>query len=428
MKKIVALLLSLLMLLGCAALAESAEETAAVMTLSNIQLSDGNETHGLGDLVVSAILDAAGDPTFALTADDGNEYLAALAAKITTDGKLAVTVEGVDATYTGDIATLAQQSGAVASSISQFTSALPELPAAMKQLVPMLDQVVLPPFSGVTIPKLDVSALLAGFVTGEADGVTSFTIPYEQFVALMDMVSEYAGMLGGQVPNIEMVTGLIDQMKSNGQGFAVDGVIQDDGATQTVVFNVLPVQNGTTYETPVFALVLATAENSLTLAAAQDLDSDPMITLALTSDPSAPRLDVTLDAMGSTMAFRMYPSDGLQVVELSANAGDDVSVLFTYGAKDGVDVLDLAANASTGSFQLTFNTVKGDDGLRSGTVELNAGGVSATADVDMYLDTASPVEIEWPATEKDLSELDNSVMQTAIAPLIEYINGLEAAA
>lgn len=428
MKKIVALLLSLLMLLGCAALAESAEKTAAVMTLSNIQLSDGSETHGLGDLVVSAILDAAGDPTFVLTADDGNEYLAALAAKLDGQGKASVTVEGVDATYTGDLTALLQQSGADASSISQLTSVLPELPTAMKELVPMLDAVVLPPFTGVTIPKLDVSALLAGFVTGEADGATTFTIPYEQFVALLDMVSEYAGMVGSQVPNIDQVTGLIDQLKSNGQGIAVNGAIQDDGTTQTVVFNVLPVQNGTTSETPVLALVLATAENSITLAAAQDVNSDPMITLAVTSDPSVPRLDVALDAMGSAMAFRMYPSDGLQVVELAANAGDDVSVLFTYGAKDGVDVLDLTANASVGSFQLTFNTVKGDDGLRSGTVELNAGGVSATADIDMYLDTASPVEIEWPATEKDLSELDDSVMQTAVAPLIEYINGLEAAA
>ena len=59
---------------------------------------------------------------------------------------------------------------------------------------------------------------------------------------------------------------------------------------------------------------------------------------------------------------------------------------------------------------------------------LTASGMTITADVDMYLDTEAPVEITWPETEKDLSELDNSVLQTAIAPLTEYIGNLQAAA
>ena len=427
MKKIVALLLSLLLMLGCAALAESAEKAAAVMSLYNIEVSTGSESQSLGNLAVTLILDATDEPTLVLTAENDTEYLAAGAAKITTDGKLSITLEGVDATYTGDIAELAEQSGTDANTIAQFKEALPELPTAMKQLVPMLDELVLPPFSGVTIPKLDVSALLSGFVTGESDGVTSFTIPYDQFVALMDMVSEYAGMMGSQIPYVDQLTSLIDQLKTNGQGIAVDGAIQDDGTTQTVVFNVLPVDGGTTSETPVFALVVATAENSFTLAAAQDVNSDPMISLAVVSDPSTPRLDVALDAMGSGMTYSMYPNGALQVVELSGNAGSEFAAKFSYGNENNVDVLDFNLGADGNDVQMTFNTAKEDD-MRTGSVVFSAGGVTVTADVEMFLDATSPVGITWPETVKDLTELDNSVLQTAIEPLTEYINSLNAAA
>ena len=428
MKKIFALLLSLALMLSCAAMAEGAEKTAAVMELSNIEVSDGSQTQNLGDLAVSAILDAASDPTFVLTADDGTDYLAALAAKITTDGKLAVMVSGVDATYTGDIAALAQQSGTDASTIAQFTEALPQLPAVMKDLIPVLDSLVLPPFSGVAIPKLDVSALLAGFVTGESNGVTTFTIPSEQFTALLDMAEQYAGMLGSQVPNIDQVTALISQLKSSGISIAVDGTIQDDGATQVVTFNVLPVQGGTVGDTALFVLTLTTAENQLNLGAGQSAESGAMITLNVTSDPSTPRLDAELNAMGYGMAFRMYPSDGLQVVELTANAGDNVSMQFIYGVADGKDYLELNASASVGSFSLVFNTAKGADGVRSGVMQVETNGMQITADVAMYLADESPVGLEWPTTEKDLSELDDSVMETAMAPLTEYINSLQPAA
>ena len=429
MKKLTAILLALLLLLTSAALAEATAATAANMAFENVVVEVNGESAAVEGLVLTVGLDATGDPTMLLAVENGTELLSLAAAKV-VDGKLMITLTGADATYTADAATLG---GAQAEqALSQF--------ANLRDAIPQFDQLVLPPFPGVNIPKLDTTAMLRAYATGTEGDTTTFAISYEQVMGWLDMVKMYADLFGSQLasipnmPSLDQITGMIDQLKESQTGIAIDGTIADQGDAQVTTFNILPVEGGVTAEEPAMALTFTTAENSDTLVLGDPSGSATLASLELESDPATPSLELAMDLMGmANFDIALFPEDGLQKLAVTAQASEqELDMDLAYGESDGRDLVNLGFSATGASLSLQFDTAKDESGVRTGTVKLDALNrdqtVTMSGDVTMWLDTAAPVEIEWPANELPLSELTSETAQAALAPVMEYLQTLEPAA
>lgn len=426
MKKLVAILLAALMLLAPVALAEN---TAAILTLTDIVATNGGESVPLTGLCITAAIDAENDPTFILTADDGTDYLAAAAMRIDAKGQMDITLENLDATYTADIMSLASQQGIDSSVAGMASQSYEELPELMRTLVPAMDELVLPAFSGVTIPKMDLSELLSGFITGESNGVSEFTIHYGQFVSLLDMVKQYASLAGSQIPNLDEVLSAIDEMKANGQGFMVRGTIEDNGRRQNVTASLIPVDNFVEMDSAVLKLSVSSEENTIVAIGMPEGQSGvPMFILNLLSDPAKPSLTAEMSIGEASISFRLFPEDGLQKMtfDVSSDGEDAFKVAFGYGNTNGRDLLNFEAFGGGSALSLNFDTAMGADGVRTGTVSFTADDVVITGNIAMQLSEEAPVEIAWPENRVSIEELDGEAMNEAMAPLMAYFENLEA--
>lgn len=410
MRKILAILLAVVMLLSAAALAEG---SAAVMTVSNVNMQTGGQAIAINGMDLHLVLQNVNNlPSVALLVDGDGQALATAVAQLSSKA-FSFAVDGMDHGYTMDLP--AEQAAQLAEVGDDGMAIL--LPLL---LVPALDSAVLPPFAGANIPKADMTGLLSGFMTG----ANTFEIPYEQVNALLDQVLQVAKSQGSAIEGLNDAIEMVDQLKSSGMGVAIRGDIADDGATQTVTGNIHLAQNGTVMDEPIATLTVVTAENSFN--ASLGVAGDGVMTASLVSDPAAARIDFNLDVAGAAGAtFALFNEDGLQKANLDINGGSESGsalLEFAYGEQNGSDVVHFGGTAGGSTIALDVNTVKGADGVRTGTLSLIADDTAISGDVTMY--TGDEIDLggfTMPSDLRSFEQIDGDAISAAFEPVMDFL-------
>ena len=201
MKKIVALLLSVLMLLSMAAIAEeAADDTALITCISNIAMEntvDGQtQTINLDGFEAYLSLDTADGLAVVAQAFNGDDPLMLAVAKL-VDTQVMVNIDGMDKTY---VAEAAQFQGVDTA----------ELSSNLHGLLPTLLQAKLPMVNIGSIPKADLTGLATMFGGQTSGNTTTFSIPAEMINMLIDQVVEAAKTSGSAIPGLDKVLPLIE--------------------------------------------------------------------------------------------------------------------------------------------------------------------------------------------------------------------------
>ena len=410
MKKLLALALTLVLLCMPLAMAESTQNNAAILILSNMNIM-GNST---GDLELWLGMEAMDAPTFicAATADCENSLVYAIGQIV--DDQFRFMFDGEDVAYAQNLKELIQSGQVPAEMQAQVTELLEQLPEVMKQLIPALDELVLPAIPAVAIPKLDLTSLVSLI---SADGQT-FEFTTEQVDSMLDMLASNADALSSQVPQISQLVELLPQIKGK---LAVNGSVADEGGAQVARANI--VVEGQTVAT----LVLTSQDNNVRLGV--ESEGSELLGIAAASNPGANRMDLTFEFMGTRVGgLAIYQEDGLQKIAVDVSAsGESIALEFDYGSQNGTDVVELSfAGDSVGKFLFNMSTVKEGD-VRYGTLTIENSidtPMTITADVTMYLaDSLGTGEITWPANLLPLSQIDP---QSALQPVADYLQTLQA--
>ena len=330
MKKILAIMLALMLLLASAALAE----TATVVSVSNpvLSITSDGETQNIdlaGFEIEAAIGNAGEVPTIqAVVTKDGEKLLDAVMQVL--GSRVVVDVEGMSRPIAAEI-----PAGETAGeSIGQLFAALPEL-----------SNFRLPAFTGVTIPKLDLMSL-GQMIGAGADG--SFEVPYEMVNAVLSQLSQFKDAIPDSAKQYtDMIFDLIDQLQATNSGIALKGQITDDGATSALTIDVLPVSQGVTADEAAVILGVSSAENQFNITV--DFNQDGQIMnlgeFALTSVPADATLSFELDVMSGSLnlAGSLYPDNGAQVVAFELNImGQKANLSLTYGGEGDTEFADFA--------------------------------------------------------------------------------------
>mgnify|MGYP007101858245 CR=1 FL=1 len=440
MKKLLALTLALMLLLTSAAFAEN----AAVLLLSNMQVSvgaDGQEqVLDLTDAIAAIAAGAPdGVPTIDVELDNGDAVLLGGVMQI-VDNKVVMSLDGM--------------SRAIAAAIpTESLAGLGEDPmAGLGELFANLDQfsdVKMPVFTGVNIPKIDLMGLaeflpMLGLETQTDGQATTFSIPWELLKQVLSMIPS---MVPAEASDqLAPLTSAIDQLVASDEGFALEGRIADDGATAELLLDLYPVSGDQTADAAVGGLYFASADNadSLQLLIYQDGQSIALGEISLASDPEAATLAFSVDLMGEvTFTISLYPDEvnaGCQVVELEVNAGGEtVAASVNYGTVDTMEFVDFALDAAgQAAVSLHIDETPQDDGTKAGSLLLyvqsgpDGQEVAFSADlVETYGDYEFRT-IENTADAYDaesMTEAENQAfgedLNNALAPLYEYIGSLE---
>ena len=434
MKKLLALVLALMLVMASAAFAE----TANVATFDNIALlisdANGNYTIDLSDLSATLAAGMPGEtPTIQLDVANAGESLLGAVIQF-VDGRMLVGIDGVSR----PVAAAMNAEGAVNAADAQ---------EGLNTLFANLDAISdlkLPAFTGVTIPKFDlmaVAALLGAQAETDANGAqsASFSLPYEMVQQLLSMVDSLvpAEAQAQAAPVLD----LIHQMQASNSGFALEGRVADDGATAELLVDVYLVDGGVTADTAVGGLYIASAENnaSLDVLIYQDGQSITLGTIALTSDPAAATLDFSIDAMGElSLTVSLYPQDGAQVAAMALNVeGEVINASLTYGDKDENEFVEFALEIPGEDVSASVYVEEAPDGnggkagamnvnvaAQGETINLTADVAETKADVDFRaienIDNAYDVN---GMSDADSAELD-AELQNVLAGLMDYLENL----
>ncbi|MBR6219883.1 MAG: hypothetical protein IKQ80_04920 [Clostridia bacterium] len=403
MKKLLAIVLVLMLLTASAAFAETATVVTYANPVVNVTQDGQTQTIDLAGLEVTLSMGLAGEepqlgedgtlaadtrvPTILLdVSKDGAALLSGEAQFIGT--ALVLNLDGlsrpiaVDMTEAGEMAV---------GGYRQMFSALPEMAKSS-----------LPAFTGVQIPKVDLMGLtgflsMLGIEPETTESGASFELPAELVNMLLQMILQ-------QVPAEALESlGLADalnQLMASG-GFALRGNISDDGTTGVLTIGVHPVAEGATADEAALTVNFSSAANADTLSVDMSIGGQTMTLgeLALTSLPDQAELNASLQIMQGMMslAFSLYPQDGLQVGALEMNVTDPtgnaqkVTASLVYGQKEGADYSDFAfAVDGQMAMELINETVGDGNGNASGT---------ATLSVDSYNEPQSNVDIASEVTQ-----------------------------
>ena len=412
MRKILAILLAMLMLIGTTALAEG---DAAVLTLDNVTMQTQGQNINIQGLTASLVLENINDlPSLALLIDGDGQPLVTAVAQLTSK-QCCFAVDGMDHGYVSDLP--AQAMGQLAQFGDEGMATL------LPMLVPMFDQLVLPAFSGVDIPKLDMTGLLGSFMTGS----NTFEVPAEQVSALLDQLVQLAQAQSGAIEGLDQVTAMLEQMKSSGIGFAIEGTIDDDGTAQTVSAGVCLAMGSTATDQELARLTVTSSQNNFQ-AVLSVTDAGDVLTASLVSDPSAAQLQFSMDVAGqASMSFVLFSEDGLQKASLDiAGGGQQVSLQFAYGQQGGADVVSFGGQAADSNASFEINTAMGSDGVRTGTLTISADQAGTSniigADVTMYTGDAIDLSgFTMPSDMRPMDQIDNEAIGNAFAPVMDYI-------
>ena len=439
MKKLLAMLLALMLLVVSAACAE----TANVITFNNATISTttGGQTQNIELTDLSATLAAGlpGEvPTIQLDVANGSEALLGAIMQI-VDGKAVIEIDEVSKALAADLSAMGVEGEDI-------------IKAAFANL-DQLSTVKLPRFTGVDIPKIDLislSALIGAEPATDESGaqVATFEVPYELIKQLLSMVGQYRSA----VPEAAQATvgqlfDLIDQMVASDSGFALSGKITDDGTTSGLVLDIYPVSAGATADAAVAALVVSSSDNQLNVGVDIYSDGQSMnvAEFALTSKPAEAELSFSLDVMGMiSVTGSLYTEDDAQVFALQFSAGDQViSLSVVYGETEGNDYVTFAFEAPN-VFAINFSVTDAvaEDGSINGSVSLtmdtytdeethvtfDADYVNYVGDVEFrsVSDAANALDVA-SLSEEETAQLQEE-LNNALGKLVGYLNTLQPAA
>ena len=410
MKKLLAFALILALMLTGAALAES---TAAVMKIDNIQMESDGQRYVIDGLTATGTIEGYSVPTMVLKTEGEGQNLLTMFWQI-ANGKVLCAVEGMDVAYSTPL------EGDAAQTAGQLGIYLP-------MLLPELDKLVMPPFPGVDIPMLDMSGILAPYMTG-AD---TYALSCEEVYAIVDQVMQEASQSGQNISQVQQAIGILNMLKSSGMGVAIDGTFANNGDSQTVTANIHLVQNNQAAEDAIALVTLDTRANDTHLAVNVPAGSamSEILTAELISDPAAATLSFKLDVPNQmNMEFSLYPEDGLQKAAFDmTESGKQTNLELGYGQADGQDVVTLTVVDGETVFNCEIDSTMGADGIRTGTVTLyvkeNGSETSITGDLTMFVgDSGIDVAaFQMPTTEKSIEEMQQDNMDEYAKPLETYI-------
>lgn len=429
MKKLLAVLLAMLMLLASTAMAETASQVTFTDAVVTVSAQGQTIRYDLKDLDI--ILSAGspnGVPTIQL--DAATPTTTVLGAELQfIDGRMYMHLDGMDTPFFADMSTTSYAGVDPQSSIDEAFANLGTSTDADAGL-PMIE--------GIPIPKFDLMSL-AGQIGAQpqtdANGVqvATFSVPYEK----VKMYMGYVPMLIASLPQetadqLQPLLQLINQWQATDSGFALEGKIADDGKTATMLVDLYLVNGGVTDTAAAGGLYIASTENN---ASAQILmyQQGQEVTLAeatATSDPAAAEFAVSLDMMGQLkMDIGMYQQDGAQVVAFSLDAqGEGMDASLTYGERDGKDYADFAMDIA-GQAALSFS-LESDKGAPTGNFSLSAQSYADDSIVNIaanYAEATGDVEfrtIDNLSSAIDLTQLENGLDEQVATQLNNALTGL----
>ena len=426
MKKIIALLLSLMMLLGMAAFAEEELDPALVCCISNIVIeatTNGETTAmNLEGLETYLSLDTSDGLALVAQAFNGDDSLLLALAKV-VGTQMHFSIEGMDKTYVADVPNLQGQDTA-----GLGESIRPMLPALLDLQLPMIDV--------GSLPKLDLVPVVS-MVGAQTEGdITTFSMPSEIIDALLDQILEALKGTETSVPGMEQALAMLEQLRASGMSVALSGQVVNAADKQTTTLDIYPVTNGQTAESAVMTLTLTSAEDDLTLAV--DVNNGAQVMnvaqLQIQTEAATKSLVGTLDIAGM-MKFdlALFREGGLQKATLTLESNMDASFALTlaYGKDGGQDMMDLSfAAGEDAAFEIVTHSAAGSDGAVQGTMEVSAAGNGSsfhvTADFEKFLGSLDLGGYELPAETAPIEEIQSAenseALQTALAPVIEYFN------
>lgn len=387
MKKLLAVVLALMLVLASAACAERAK----VMTYSKPYLAlTTNGEHRETDLSSLSVRLAGGTPEGIPTIQaevlkSGKVVERGVMQYI--DGKLYLQADGLTRTYVADFTTLGANGQSAADTVF----------AGVDHLLDFR----LPAFEGVTIDKIDMTflAMFTGsMVSTDENGrrSASIEVPYLMVKQLLGMASRYRG----SVPEAAQAYAgplfdLIDRMLESDSGFALKGTVAGTDKGSALSLKVYPVEAGVTAEAPTAKIKLKSSKNEieLTVDMYQGEAEINVVTFELKSKPSKAVLRFSLDVMSLVLAEgRLAKEDGAQVVSLEVNAlGQKTQAYARYGAADGVDFMDVSLNIP-GKVDLSTELQTTEDG--------NGGSAGFSAiDVQLYDDAQTGIGLTGNVAE-----------------------------
>lgn len=430
MKKIVALLLSMLMILGMAAVAEEATEPALISHIGNIVIentADGQtQTLGLDGFEAYFALDTSDGLALIAQAFNGEEFLAQAMGKL-VGTQFQLGIDGVDKTFAADVPQLA----------GQDTAGLGE---ALRPMLPGMLNMTLPPIQIPSLPKVDLVPVV-GMLGATPDGdTTAFEVPSEVIDTLLDQVLEAVKTSGESISGVDQVLPAIEQLRASGMSFALKGQIVDAADKQTTTLEIYIVNGGQTSEAPLAVLTLTSVPDELTLAVdiAAEGENMTIANLTLDTDSATNSFAGTLD-IGDMMQFQLaiFQENGLQNAALTVDSpmGAAFGVTLSYGKSGDADVCDLtfAAGEDVG-FEMHVSTTQVDETASEGTFEISVvtedNSIHVTADVEEFL---GEMDLGGFALSQNVvpfddfsSEETGEALQTALAPLLQYFNQIAA--
>jgi len=419
MRKLLAVLLAMLMLLGTAALAE---QEAAVMVVDHMQLENMGQRVEIKDMGARLALQNVGDlPAVALRIDGGGAPLFTAVGQLEAS-RFNFAVAGMDKGYTAEIP--AEQ----VAGLSELGEG--GMAALIPTLLPLLDQMALPGLSSVNIPKVDLSGVLAAYSTGKG----TFEIPAEQSAQLLDQALEFARAQGNNLAQLDKATQMLEDLKKKGTGVAIRGTIEDRGATQKVVAGIHMAHNGKVDNGQTARITLESRQNSTEVAVAVVKFGIPftLASASLNANPARAEASFDLSVIGGTyINIDAYVEGGMNKITFTGSVGSSYgSAEVAYGQQGGSDVLSFSCLIGGVDMSFVITTAKGADGARTGDMVLNvADGLSdIVVRGDLTLYTGDAVDLggfAMPAELSPVSEMtkaDTDAIGKAFAPVTNYVN------
>lgn len=426
MKKLLALMLCAMLLLGAFAVAEEALDPALVNHISNIAIEvtgEGANTINLEGFEAFLTIDTADGLALVAQAYNGDDPLALAVAKL-EGTQLKVAIDGVDKTYVADIPQLAGQD-------------LTGLGEAVRGALPVLLNMTLPAINVGSLPKLDLVPLVSMLGSETEGDTTTFAIPAEIVDMVLDQLIEAVKGQAGSVPGLDQGLEMIEQLRASGNSIALAGKIVDAGDSQTTTLEIYPVSNGQTAPDAIAVLTLNTVQDALTLAVDVSTGEELMTiaNLSIETEAATNSCVATMDIAGM-MQFNLavFQEDGLQKVALTMDSGYDAGfgLTLTYGKSGNGDLIDITfAVGGETAFEVVTNSTAISDKIHEGNIEITVAtgdqNIHAAADVEEFLSSIDLGDFTMPAETAPIEELESDEsLQNALTPLIGYFSQIAA--
>lgn len=376
MKKVLAVVLALMLLLASAALAEPAKIIDFTDASVTVEMQGQTVRYNLDGLDITLALGLAGDvPTVQLDAvAAGDNVLAAVIQFI--DGRMVLDVDGLSRPIAADMSAAGSTGADPQAILEEAFASITENSETKLGLIP-----------GIPIPKIDLMSIAAQFgaqPAPDANGVqmASFSLPYEVVKLLLSQVGSLTAQLPAETTaQFGPVLDAIDQMIATDSGFALEGKVGDDGESTEMLVDVYPVSAGVTADSPAGALYVASTENnaSVEVLLYQDGEQVRLGQFYIESVPDEAQLSATLEVSGMlSLDAGLYREERMdaeaQVVSLSLDAqGQKLDTSLVYGDKDEGTFAEFAMDiASQAALSFDIESAPNANGDAAGTFSLSA--------------------------------------------------------